>query len=496
MVSCVDSLATQAWSLKPDVKESHDILHGIGNVERAISWLHDLAAAEDGVVEPVRPEVTIQGAENGGNTCYFDSLIFAMFATHTLFDGLLKIAIDPSQIALRRFQASLRLFVNQLRKGTLVQRYTANRLRDDAFVAGFSGINGLSTGIRTSQEDTTELFLWLLGALGAPYLPMNRTILHEGRAEVDDTRYSSERVLALDIPESLVGRGAIPLELLLEAFFFDNHIQIVRDVTLRRPLNFNDETKGKGPIDFGDETKGKGPKKDEAVAQLKIPALSSLKILPFYTPESEAGDQTNASTTMWPEVPVSPTDGSPPSYTASVAGSSKSPATKSLVLPMLIKRYAAIPSPPYSKRLTVPVLIPGTLRFNLFVDDLRGDGGDYVLELKSAVCHRGDSTISGHYIGIAKLEETAKKGSRWLHFDDLGSPARVGASRSYADELSLFEEMSRDGYLLIWEMKRVRPSSLVEANDQLIARELQTFEMEKTVAKAPSSWDPRNCAMQ
>lgn len=478
LVSIVDAFDTQAWSFTPDVADCREILlaHG-GDTDRAASWLYDLKEAEEGWLEPISPPVRLAGAENAGNSCYFDALLFAMFATHTIFDGLLAIAIDPGKVAVRKFQASLRLCVNQLRRGLLVTRFTMTKVRDDAFAAGFAGANGLGTGLRTAQEDTSELFLWLLNTLEAPYLPLNETILHGAREEADDTKYSAERLLALDIPET--SRDGIPLERLLEAFFFENRLEVTRSVERSaKVLDFNDETKGRR----------------DNTTLLRVPALSALRILPFYTPQSQTGDQTEVSSAMWPDMPASPLDGSPPAYASSSRGSGQTPF---LVLPILFKRYASTAEPPFSRRLSVSITIPASLRFTLFVNDLRDgdDGSDYVLELQSAVCHRGESVGSGHYVAVAKGRDV--DGSNWLHFDDLAASGRVKKASSYADELALFDELSRDAYLTIWQLRK-QPKSLVsEHDDHLFARALQEVEAEKTRVKAPASgWDPRNCAMQ
>ncbi|KAI9024233.1 hypothetical protein DFJ74DRAFT_74980 [Hyaloraphidium curvatum] len=468
VVSVVESFPTQAWSYTPDVEDCREVLSAFkGDVDLSELWLRDLRDAEEGLVEAVRPGTSLMGAENAGNSCYFDSLLFALFAAQTLFDGLLRVALDPAMVPARKFQASLRLFVNQLRRGDLVSRFTVSRMRDDAFAAGFAGVHGLGSGVRTAQEDTSELFLWILGTLQAPYLPLNQRILHGAREEVDDTKYSAERVLALDIPEHYAdSRDPVPLERLLEAFFFENRLEITREVEA-------------APIDFGDERK----RAPAPTAHLTVPAFSALKILPFYTPQSQAGDSTDASSAMWGDNLASPQDGSPPSY-ASVT----TPAPRrSLVLPMLVKRYASTTTPPYSRRLPVALAVPTTMKFALFVDDPRGGAADYVLELRSAVLHRGESTGSGHYVSAARTPDG------WLKFDDL-APRRVVRPEGYAGELALLDEVGRDGYLLVWELTRGSSGGFPH-EDHEMARRLQVEEREGKRGRAPG-WDPDSCAMQ
>lgn len=60
------------------------------------------------------------GAENrGAVTCYLDSLLFAMFAKLESFECMLKHEIDDP--AAMRLAALLRLWVNMLRTGKLIE---------------------------------------------------------------------------------------------------------------------------------------------------------------------------------------------------------------------------------------------------------------------------------------------------------------------------------------------------------------------------------------
>ncbi|CAM9680280.1 unnamed protein product, partial [Choristocarpus tenellus] len=64
--------------------------------KHAAALYQDLVAAEKGFLEPPCPGTAIRGMENGGNTCYIDSLLFAMFARVDAFDWLLLKPLPPS----------------------------------------------------------------------------------------------------------------------------------------------------------------------------------------------------------------------------------------------------------------------------------------------------------------------------------------------------------------------------------------------------------------
>ena len=113
--------------------------------------------------------------------------------------------------------------------------------------------------------------------------------------------------------------------------------------------------------------------------------------------------------------------------------------------------------------------IPDSLRLPHFMiaeekrgqDTITGLSTEYKLVLQSIVCHRGDSTQSGHYIALARVAPKLLTGNRrhdhdpppdyeeaqWVLFDDLHPENRV----SYVDDLKacLREEMP---YLLFYQV--------------------------------------------
>eukprot|EP00903_Cladosiphon_okamuranus_P021797 g20043.t1 len=161
----------------------------------ATALYQDLVAAGKGQLNAVTPGAPVRGMANGGNTCYIDSLLFAMFATLDAFDWLLFKPLpptDPPQVKL--LQKHLRFLVNQLRGGATVPREHSNLIRNHLRTCGWQG--GPS-----SQEDVTELFTFLVCLLRCPALPLSEALFHGGKGEPGDSRISTERALFLALPD-------------------------------------------------------------------------------------------------------------------------------------------------------------------------------------------------------------------------------------------------------------------------------------------------------
>ncbi|CAM9148995.1 unnamed protein product, partial [Phaeothamnion confervicola] len=416
---------------------------------QAAAFYQDLLSAGKGMLEPVlrpgrpgpagRLPAPLRGAENGGNTCYIDSLLFAMFATLDAFDWLLlKPLQDKDPPAVRLLQMHLRFFVSQLRRGAVIPAEHAQLVRRQLIQTGW-------TGGAWSQEDVSELFAFLLNLFRSPSLPISEEIFHGGYQEEMDSRLSTERLLQLSLPplgpEEMIaaataaaagGRGggsgsggggsgfsaggeggggggaggaracgtvnvpAITLEQVLAHNFFDNRIS-----GLNRRVS--------------------GEKGSHAVDGWKM-----VSMLPYYCLQSELGeDQTDKTNDRHFD---------------------------RIMLPMVLKRYersaaaAAAAGAPSAARgghhhvgaagangkgmaaLTAPasvaaaamhrsqrnVLVPYRVDFSDFVQlESPDEAGTtrFVLVLRSAVCHLGGTSItSGHYVAYAS-ERTPRKNS-------------------------------------------------------------------------------------
>lgn len=90
------------------------------DVDKAIELLIIQQKSFSGTVIPYDPNVNMLGAENReAVTCYLDALLFAMFAKLESFECMLK--GESLDEAPKRLAALLRLWVNLLRSGKLIE---------------------------------------------------------------------------------------------------------------------------------------------------------------------------------------------------------------------------------------------------------------------------------------------------------------------------------------------------------------------------------------
>lgn len=95
-------------------------LNSKGSVEKSVELLKVFQQSLNGQIVPFNPDVYLRGAVNrGGVTCYLDSLLFAMFAKLPYFEGMLRKSFEDEPIS--RLSAILRVYVNMLRRGILVE---------------------------------------------------------------------------------------------------------------------------------------------------------------------------------------------------------------------------------------------------------------------------------------------------------------------------------------------------------------------------------------
>lgn len=94
--------------------------HADGDTDRALEMVLLFRESVSGVIKPYNPAIQMRGAENRqGVTCYLDALLFAMFARLGSFEPILytKFEDEPR----RRLSTLIRLWVNMLRTGELIQ---------------------------------------------------------------------------------------------------------------------------------------------------------------------------------------------------------------------------------------------------------------------------------------------------------------------------------------------------------------------------------------
>ncbi|RUO96804.1 hypothetical protein BC936DRAFT_141426, partial [Jimgerdemannia flammicorona] len=164
-------------------------------LKEATEEIKDLLDADEGLLVPFDNRRIMLGAENDEYTsCYIDSLLFAMFIPFSTFEPLLlstpAVSTFVKPLDARRLQTSIRLFVNRLRSGKLVTTRIVRQLREDLACCGWKGRDPRSRAF--TQEDTSELFLFLTELLELPYLPVCKpeisflpsTSHRQGRAEM------------------------------------------------------------------------------------------------------------------------------------------------------------------------------------------------------------------------------------------------------------------------------------------------------------------------
>ncbi|PQE08931.1 ubiquitin c-terminal hydrolase family protein [Rutstroemia sp. NJR-2017a WRK4] len=203
--------------------------YAMGDVNKALELVIIFRDSVEGVVKPYDPKIKMLGAvNNGGVTCYLDSLLFAMFARLPSFEPLLHSVWEDEPR--RRLATLIRLWVNMLRSGMLIQKDITEHLQKAIETA--CDWEEVTNG---KQQDTTEAFNKIADALGLPLLTLKMNIMHPGiEVPKDDHKYVYERLLDVAIPDDLDiptlpdgSKRPIRLEDCLEAHF-NNRVEVHR----------------------------------------------------------------------------------------------------------------------------------------------------------------------------------------------------------------------------------------------------------------------------
>ena len=305
-------------------------------------------------------------------------------------------------------------------------------------------------------------------------------IFHQGKEEVsDDHKFINERLLEVAVPEDSGDGRTITLEECLENYF-NNRIEVKRYLERRNTLNstlsrpsfssfkgqvshietvevkdaqtptgfkkglfsstaqnspskpINSRSKATGIVrEFFVSEKSEVPEIASSIEEecdhpgrrratslrkeIMLPAWQFFNLIPWYTDNSASNDAQVAS------------------HFASIRP----------VLGICLKRYSVLPNGQPSRRDT-HIDIPIDIGLPHFIQDdaMSEDGdtfGNFKLSLQSAVCHRGKSVDSGHYVSLVRTQEPARdllsgSSSRvssdgppregWMRLDDL-APERV-----------------------------------------------------------------------
>lgn len=191
-----------------------------GDVDKAIDLLQLQKKSFSGEVLTYNPNVYMVGAENRGNvSCYLDALLFAMFAKLEAFECMLTADLpDEPQ---KKLAALLRLWVNMLRTGKLIQSDMTERIQEALAACGWKDAQLLE------QQDTSEAFAFITETLQLPLLPLQVDLFHQGKNDEADHKVVYERLLNLAVPSDTEGK-AIKLEDCLEDYF-NSQVDVHRD---------------------------------------------------------------------------------------------------------------------------------------------------------------------------------------------------------------------------------------------------------------------------
>ncbi|KAH7033125.1 ubiquitin carboxyl-terminal hydrolase-domain-containing protein [Microdochium trichocladiopsis] len=479
-----------------------------GDVDKAIELLALQKKSFQGQIIPYNSNVHMLGAENrGAVTCYLDSLLFAMFAKLESFECMLKHEIDDP--AAMRLAALLRLWVNMLRSGKLIEADMTHHIQDALADCGWKDAQLLE------QQDTSEAFGFITETLQLPLMPLQVDLFHHGKNDDADHKVVYERLLNLAVPEDTDGKG-VDLEDCLEEYF-NTQVDVQREgstddkkVSIRTtisqvPLTPDTPSTPLSAIRIGDDVRecqspAEDPDKTEQLAlersqtaiSLSVPASSQPAVRP-HRARTESIIQ---------RVVIDPSGKPTDTDTASLFQRAKRSASvvKAVTIPAwqffkLIPWHSAANNEPqsdlevarhFSQRPVVGIClkrymmdehgnmcrkntyidIPDSLRLPQFIADERlveenGLSADYKLVLQSVVCHRGDSLHSGHYISFCRVAPKLLTDNRmhesdpppdyeeaqWVKFDDLCIEQRIAPVDDIKQALK--EEMP---YLLFYQI--------------------------------------------
>ncbi|KAF2824083.1 cysteine proteinase [Ophiobolus disseminans] len=482
------------------------------HAQHALSWYPDdldkaydlLVVANEsfeGELKDYDSNVSMLGAINRNMvTCYLDALLFAMFARLDSFEAMLYDNFDDEPR--KKLAAVLRLWVNLLRTGQLIRVELTKHLQDALAKCGWE------EAAEVCQQDASEAFTFITGALELPLLTLKMDIYHTGREDKeDDHKFVNERLLEVAIPEQ-EGDHVTTLEDCLETYF-NNRIEVKRYLQRQNTIasmKSNDESW----ID-------RDPEKNETIH------VESVEILDCESPTVASPTTYTSASPSTPSRPQlegrrradsifsqrytrnsavaakfdekkhlqemldNSTGGRPrsssflrkeilmpawqffsliPWYTDNVPKSDAQVAAhfsvKRPVLGICLKRYTMLPNGA-PKRLDTFIDIPLEIGLPHFISDerMKEEGplfGNFKLVLQSVVCHRGVSVDSGHYIALVRAnaherpatshsEEEHNTGD-WLRFDDLSTPRVIGVDIKKA----LREESP---YLLFYQVQPI-----------------------------------------
>ncbi|KAF2789611.1 ubiquitin C-terminal hydrolase family protein [Melanomma pulvis-pyrius CBS 109.77] len=469
---------------------------GEAQAQYALSWYPDdldkaydvlLLANDsfDGILKDYNPPVHMLGAVNRNMvTCYLDALLFAMFARLDSFEAMLfdNFSDEPR----KKLAGVLRLWVNLLRTGRLIRVDLTKHLQDSLAECGWE------EAAKICQQDASEAFTFITGALELPLLTLKMDIYHTGREDKeDDHKFVNERLLEVAIPEQEADK-VVTLEDCLETYF-NNRIEVKRYLQRQNTLSSIRQTEhdtDKGQVIHIETLELTGSESPMASTPTTLTPVSPIgptlqgrrRADSIFTERYTARDKIDEEKhfdekKLLDEMLNSSSSGRPrassfrkevmmpawqffsliPWYTDNIPKSDAQVAAhfsaKRPVLGICLKRYTMLPNGT-PKRLDTYIDIPLEIGLPHFISDdrMKEEGplfGNFKLVLQSVVCHRGVSVDSGHYISLVRANlppHNDQPGSpnsfddviqdSWLRFDDLANPrvSNVDIKKALRDE--------------------------------------------------------------
>ncbi|GAP89102.1 putative ubiquitin carboxyl-terminal hydrolase [Rosellinia necatrix] len=432
-------------------------------VDKAIEILELQQASLSGEIFSYNPNTRMLGAENRGNvTCYLDALLFAMFAKLDAFECMLK--ADTSDEPRKKLVALLRLWVNMLRSGKLIEVDMTEHIQEALAGCGWAEARYLE------QQDTSEAFAFITETLQLPLLTLQVDLFHQGKNDDADHKVVYERLLNLAVPPDSEGKG-IKLEDCLEEYF-NSRVDVHREGFDEKKASdgldrFSNPSSPNSPItprstihvvEIEDARAGASAEAfDDSKLQARRQSNSSAPDIQVSGIPLQPGLQPSGSIAPWDSQPrrsrtesiiqrvvIDRREQASDTDTAGLFQRAKKKASvvKAVTIPAwqffkLIPWHSPANSNPQSdlevarhfsqrpvvgiclkrymmdkngtpKRQNTYIDIPDSLRLPHFIVDDRHveEGGltaEYKLVLQSVVCHRGDSLHSGHYISFCRV---------------------------------------------------------------------------------------------
>ncbi|KAH8725408.1 ubiquitin carboxyl-terminal hydrolase-domain-containing protein [Phaeosphaeriaceae sp. PMI808] len=467
----------------------HALLWYPDDLDKAYELLVLAAESLEGELKDYDPNIDMLGAINRNMvTCYLDALLFAMFARLDSFEAMLYDNFEDEPR--RRLAAVLRLWINLLRTGQLIKVELTKHLQDA--LAGC----GWEEATEICQQDASEAFTFITGALELPLLTLKMDIYHTGREDKeDDHKFVNERLLEVAIPDQ-EGDHIITLEDCLETYF-NNRIEVKRYLQRQNTIasmksideSWTDRDPEKNEIIHVEAVEISGSESPLVATPTSMePNTPLTQVRPYLNGRQRADSifsrritskapniQTFDEKKHLEEILDKSSGGRPrsssllrkeilmpawqffsliPWYTDNVPKSDAQVAAhfsvKRPVLGICLKRYTMLPNGA-PKRLDTFIDIPLEIGLPHFISDdrMKDEGplfGNFKLVLQSVVCHRGVSVDSGHYIALVRgnaherpstsQSEDDPATDNWLRFDDLSNPRviNVDIKKALRDE--------------------------------------------------------------